>query len=516
MDKVGLYGRVSSDVQEKEHTIGSQMDDLRRDAQQKGYEVVEEYLDEGYSGATLQRPGLDRLRDAISTGQLDVVLFHSPDRLVRKAVYQYLILEEMEKAGVRPEFLNSPVDNSPESKMLLGMQGLFAEYERAKIVERTRRGKLQRAREGALVGGHAPYGYRRIKRNEHHRAQLEIVDYTAAVVRRMYLLLLEDQASTWGIARTLTKDGVPTSKGAVQWQPMAVLRILNNPAYKGSYQYRHSEQEQVSIPVPVIVDEATWQAAQPQLAENSRYSRRNNQRHQYLLRSLIRCPRCGGGYTGFAKGKYRGYRCARTNWTVSSTGQRCSPGTIPANPIEDAVWETVKGALQNPRLLTEEYARRIDEMGAPNGLEFESKRLTSGLKKLRAREERLTDAYLNEVMDLEQYKIKMDELAAHRHDLERLNLEIKDRAQQEVNNRKGLKRLNEFCHQVSAGLDNLSFDERQRFLRLVVEGIVVEDGCVKVETVIPPGHDGTLRNSRGELVEPRLAWPALRQAQDER
>ena len=100
MTRVGLYGRVSSDVQEKEHTIWSQMDDLRRHAQQHGYEVVEEYLDEGYSGATLQRPGLDRLRDAISAGQLDVVLFHSPDSLDRKAVYQYLILEEMEKAGV--------------------------------------------------------------------------------------------------------------------------------------------------------------------------------------------------------------------------------------------------------------------------------------------------------------------------------------------------------------------------------------------------------------------------------
>ena len=176
MTRVGLYGRVSSDVQEKEHTIWSQMDDLRRHAQQHGYDVVEEYLDEGYSGATLQRPGLDRLRDAITTGQLDVVLFHSPDSLDRKAVYQYLILEEMEKAGVRPEFLDCPVDDSPESKMLLGMQGLFAEYERAKIVERTRRGKLHRAREGALVGGHAPYGYTWIKRSEHHRAQLEIDD----------------------------------------------------------------------------------------------------------------------------------------------------------------------------------------------------------------------------------------------------------------------------------------------------------------------------------------------------
>ena len=484
--------------------ISSQMDALRRRVQEKGYELVREYADEGYSGATLERPGLDRMRDDIHAGELDLVLFPSPDRLARKVVYQYLILEEMENAGVIPEFLNYPVDDSPESRMLLGMQGLFAEYERAKIVERTRQGKLYRAREGALVGGHAPSGYTWIKRNEHHRAQLEVVDYTSAVVRRMYRMLLEDQASTWAIARTLTGDGIPTANGATQWQPTGVFRILTNPAYKGAYRYRHSEHEEVSIPVPAIVDEETWQAAQSQLAENRRHSRRNNQRHRYLLRSLIRCPRCGGSYTGHAKGKYRGYRCARTNWTVSSTGQRCSPGTIPAGPVEEAVWEAVKGAIQNPQLLLEEFQRRVDDNAAPGNFELEGKRVSSALKRLKGQEERLTDAYLDEAMSLELYKSKMDQLTAQRQEMERLSREVTDQARQEANERQGLKQMNEFCSRVSSALDNMSFEERQRFLRLVVDAIVVEDGCIKVETILPPGNEGTLRNVRGELVEPRL------------
>jgi site-specific DNA recombinase len=151
MTRAALYARVSTDLQEKEGTIQSQIEALRHYAQEKGYAIMAEYLDEGHSGATLERPGFDRLRDALGSGEFDLVLFHSPDRLARKAVYQGIVLEEMEKAGVKPEFLNYPVDNSPESKMLLGMQGLFAEYERAKIMERTRRGKLHRAREGALV-----------------------------------------------------------------------------------------------------------------------------------------------------------------------------------------------------------------------------------------------------------------------------------------------------------------------------------------------------------------------------
>lgn len=498
---VAIYARTSTDLQEKDHTIRSQLDALRRYAEDKGYRVFREYLDEGYSGATLDRPGLDGLRDDLSSGEFHIVLIHSPDRLARKAVYQYLILEELEKAGIRPEFLNCPVDDSPESKMLLRMQGLFAEYERAKILERTRRGKLQRAREGALVGGHAPYGYRWIKRSEERRAHLEVVEYAAAVVRRMYRLLVDDQTSTWAIARTLTNEGVPTSKGAAQWQPMAVFRILTNPAYMGSYRYRHSEQEQISIPVPAIVDETTWQAAQIQLEENRRNSHRNNQRHQYLLRGLVRSPRCGGSYTGYARDGYRGYRCTRANWTVSSTGQRCSPGSIPANSVEQAVGAAVKEALQNPQVLAEEYNRRVETSGANSDLDYEIKRLNLALKQLKTQEDRVTDAYVAEAMDLVRYKSEMERLSAQRQVLEQQIGQVQHQAQQEANHSQALTQLDEFCSRVGQGLDYMTYEERQQFLRLVVESVTVAEGRITVKAVIPSTSDGKLRNVRVELVE---------------
>ena len=263
--KAILYARVSTDLQEKEQTIQSQLAALRNYAQERDYVISGEYIDDGCSGATLERPGLDRLRDALGADHPDVVIFHSPDRLARKAVYQGIVLEEIEKAGVQVEFLNYPVDDTPESKMLLGMQGLFAEYERAKIIERTRRGKLHRAREGALVGGHAPFGYRWVRRSESSRARLEVMEYQAAALRRMYRLLVEGKLSTWAIARILTGEGVPTAKGAAQWQPTAVHRMLTNPVYEGCYIYRKSGQEEILMPVPPLVDEATWQSAQAQL-----------------------------------------------------------------------------------------------------------------------------------------------------------------------------------------------------------------------------------------------------------
>jgi site-specific DNA recombinase len=499
---VALYCRVSTDLQEKEHTIESQLEALRHYAQSKEYAVVAEYLDDGYSGASLERPGLDQLRDAVAGGEIDRALFHSPDRLARKAAYQYVILEELEKAGVKPEFLNCPVDDTAEGKMLLGMQGLFAEYERAKIMERTRRGKLHRAREGALVGGHAPYGYRWIKSGEQGRARLEISEYTSAVVRRMYRLLVEERLSSWAIARKLTEEGVPTARGASHWQPMAVIRILRNTVYKGYYQYRHSEHEELMIPVPAIVDGATWQAAQDQLDSNRQYASRNNQRHQYLLRGLIRCPRCGGNYTGYVQHGSRGYRCTRANWAVSSTGQRCPPGAIPAQPVEDAVWTAVKKAMQRPDLMVAEYTRRLEASGSTNDLELEAKQIALALKRLKTQEDRVTDAYLNEAMDLARYKAEMDKLAGRSNELERLQQDVQRRSKQEYASRKALEQLESFCDQMALGLDIMTFEERQQFLRLVVEGITVIDGRVKVETVIPTDQDVILRNTRSELVEP--------------
>ena len=490
MTRAALYCSVSTDLQEKEHTIQSQLEALRKYAQDKGYQLVAEYLDDGYRGATLERPRLDSLRDALRAGEFDVVLFHSPDRLARKAVYQGIVLEELEKAGVKPEFLNYPVDDSPESKMLLGMQGLFAGYERAKIMERTRRGKLHRAREGALVGGHAPYGYRWVKKSENRRARLDIDEYQAAVVRRMYRLLLEDRLSTWAIARKLTQEGVYTAKGAAQWQPMAVFRMLTNPAYKGSYRYRHSEHEQIFIPVPPLVGEATWQAAQAQLVENGLHFRRNNKRHQYLLRGLIRCPRCGGTYTGSVQHGHRGYRCNRVHWTASSTGKRCPPGAIPADPVEEVVWEAVRDALQRPEMLVEEYTRRLEASGSATKLEFERKQAALAVKRVKAQEDKVTDAYVNEAMDLERYKAEMDRLKARRQELERMGQEIERPARKDNTSREALEQLESFCWQVAQGLEYITFEERQQLLRLIVERITVENDRVKVETVFPTGQGG--------------------------
>nr|AJG38137.1 putative invertase [bacterium enrichment culture clone fosmid MGS-K1] len=483
---VALYCRVSTDMQEKERTIQSQLEALRKYAAERQYEIAREFLDEGYSGATLERPGLDHLRDALVSGDFQVVLIHSPDRLARKAVYQSLVIEEMERAQVKVEFLNHPVDDTPEGKMLLGMQGLFAEYERAKIAERNRRGKIYWARQGVFVGGRIPYGYQLVHRDHANgqRASLEVNEAEATTVRDMYRWLLEEQLSCRAMARRLVELEVPTQRGT-RWRPSTVNTLLHSEAYKGIFHYRSSKDEWVPIPVPAIVDEGTWEAAQRQLHQNALYARRNNKHYSYLLRGLIRCPRCGATCIGVYSNGRRNYRCNQLDYLSAKNGKRCGGGWVKADPVENAVWDAVTGALKRPEVLMEEYRRRIKDHEASDTLDSERKQIEIALKQVKKKQDRITDAYMNEALEIGDYKGKMDELRQRKSQLEAQLANLDKRATQQLQEKEALSHLQSFCETVSQGLDNLSFEEKQQLLRLVVERIVVNSGTVHIEAIIP-------------------------------
>lgn len=455
---------------------------------------------------------------------LDRLYVQCPDRLASGAKL-IILVEEFQQHGVEVVFLRGSVEDTAEGKLLLHMQGAIAEYERTKIMERIRRGKLYWARQGAFVGGHTPYGYRLVKRTDGHRARFEVNEYEALVVRQMYHWLVEEGLSTRAICKRLTEMSIATATGGAQWGPTTVSRILRNPVYRGSYLYQRAEsvlpsrrlnpdryrggrktwrkprpqEEWITIPVPATVDEAAWNAAQGQLQSNSESSRRNNKRHQYLLRGLIKCPRCGGTYTGYAQHGSQGYRCYKSSQAVPG-GEKCPPGAIKAQPVEEAVWGAVKEALQQPQVLVEEYQRRLAQSAMPDAVEAERKQVALALKRNKAQEDRITDAYINEAMELDRYKAEMEKLRQRSRELEKTSRDIERRAQQEIDSRNALEHLERFCRQIAQGLEAMTFEERQQLLRLVVERIIVEDGRVRIETVIPTGDD-KLRTPHPELVE---------------
>src|SRR6185436_10938935 len=220
-----IYARVSSDRQKENHTIASQTAALIEYAQKNGYSVPPEWVfqDEGYSGAILVRPGLEALRDLAAEGQIAAALVYSPDRLSRKYAYQVLLSEELSRCGVELIFLKAPAGATPEDHLLVQFQGMIAEYERAQIAERCRRGKRHRAKAGVVnVLSTAPYGYRYIKKTEAAQAYYQVVESEAEVVRKVFAQFTTESLSLRRIAQQLNAEQIPTRSRKAPWTASTV------------------------------------------------------------------------------------------------------------------------------------------------------------------------------------------------------------------------------------------------------------------------------------------------------
>ncbi|MBA4073302.1 MAG: recombinase family protein, partial [Gemmatimonas sp.] len=236
MRMAAIYARVSSARQREEQTIASQTAALVEWARTLELDVPKDWIfeDDGYSGATLERPGLERVRDLAAEGELHAVLVYSPDRLSRKYAYQILLIDELTRHGVETRFLNAPPSATPEDQLLLQVQGMIAEYERAQILERSRRGKRHRARAGEVsVLSGAPYGYRYVRKSADAPAAYEVIETEARVVRQVYELYTVGGSSIGAIVRYLNAQATATRKPGARWERSMVWAMLRNPAYYG-------------------------------------------------------------------------------------------------------------------------------------------------------------------------------------------------------------------------------------------------------------------------------------------
>jgi site-specific DNA recombinase len=320
-----LYARVSSEHQAEANTIASQVAELHRRITQDGGVIDEDasFIDEGFSGTTLLRPALERLRDQVAQGVIDRLYVLAPDRLARKAAYQALLMEELTHAGVEIIFLNHALGKSPEDDLLLHVQGIIAEYERAKIMERRRRGKLHAARQGSVnVLVQAPLGYRYVTVQEGGgQARYEVVLEEARLVRDIFTCVGRERISLSAVCRRLEKQGILTRTGLQRWRAATIAALLRNPAYVGEaafgktrvqprrpllrprrgksaiprrpYSVTRQGTQPIPIAVPALVSTELFAAAQQQLAENKVRYRQSNRGARFLLQGLLVCPRCG-------------------------------------------------------------------------------------------------------------------------------------------------------------------------------------------------------------------------------
>jgi site-specific DNA recombinase len=324
--QAAIYARVSSKRQAEAQTVASQVAALRERVAREELHLPDErqFIDEGYSGAALVRPALERLRDVVAVGAVDRLYVHSPDRLARKYAYQVLLVDELEHAGVEVMFLNHERGRTPEDELLLQVQGMMAESERAKILERHRRGKRQAAHAGSVnVLVAAPYGYRYIPEHDGGgQARYEILAEEARVVRQMVDWVGHERVTIGDVGRRLSRAGEPTRTGKAVWDRSAVWGRLRNPAYRGTAAFGKTRagplrprlraqrgrplpprrasspvdmprEEWMTIPVPAIVEPEVFAAVQEQLRDNQRHARQYRRGARYLLQGLVSCKGCG-------------------------------------------------------------------------------------------------------------------------------------------------------------------------------------------------------------------------------
>src|SRR5262247_3805990 len=383
--RVALYARVSTDKQKREETVASQVDLLQEAAETHGYEVLPGniFIDDGVSGTRLDRPALERLRDLAAESAFEVVLVTAPDRLARRYAYQVVLVEELTHCGCEVVFVQQSLGASPEEQMLLQMQGVFAEYERALIHERTRRGQLFAARQGRVNWGNPPYGYTYVHKTTTTPQYLRVNETEAEVVRQIYRWCVEEQLSSYAIHRRLTLQGVPPRKSKHgRWGQSSVIEILRDSIYKGEAYYnrtqpgdvrrpyglrglkerhrgngqgrtRRPQSEWIPVRVPALIDPETWDRAQEQLARNRERAQRHNTQPPYLLRSLMVCGRCGRRMVGTWSAQGGRYICAR-RYPRYAPGA-CTGRSLSAILIEASVWEHVKALLSDPVVLRTQY-----------------------------------------------------------------------------------------------------------------------------------------------------------------
>jgi site-specific DNA recombinase len=376
--RVALYARVSTESQQARGTIGSQLAVLRDRVGAEGDEVVAEFCDDGHSGARLDRPGLDALRDAAEAGLIERVWCLSPDRLARVYAYQVIVLDELARNGVRVRFTDAPaIDDDPQAKLLTQVQGVIAEYERAKIAERYRRGKLFRSRAGEVLAWRTPYGYRRQPRDAHRPARLEVFEPEAAVIRRIFADAAVGGHSLREIIRGLAADGVPPPTGHDRlWSTSTLSKLLRNEAYIGRVYFNRTEaipdprpgrrnkqvprprEDWIAIAVPALIDERTFEAARRAGRDNSQWSPRRTEPGQWLLRGLVKCGTCGVG-TNCHKmrgrnGTWHRYYYCRNHDPIKAGGpdRRCPERNIRSDALDEFVFDQVRAALLRPDVLT--------------------------------------------------------------------------------------------------------------------------------------------------------------------
>ena len=515
--RTAFYVRVSTERQQQAQTIEQQVGLLRTYVAERPDWVVEEqhiFRDDGQSGAKLQRPGLDALRDQAARAAFDVLLVTAPDRLARNYVHQMVILEELERHGISVVFIDRPPSDDPHEQLVVQIRGAVAEYERTLIADRMRRGRQAKLRAGRLLPWtNAPYGFRMHPERPRDPALVEVDEAAAAVVRQLFQVYADGEATLHALAVRLTTRGIASPTGRRFWSASSVRVILSNPAYigeavSGRLQSRPAHgrrsalepvgrgvsaqpmarDQWITVPVPAIVSPDVFRAAQQRLAVNQQLARRNTI-NSYLLRGLVSCGRCQLSCTGRAlhpAANYQYYVCRGKLPTVTSNReQHCPSRFIPAYQLDALVWDDLSQVVRHPGVVAHELQRAQAGDWVPQELRRRQASLRAVRLGLGRQQTRLLEAYLAGVLDLATFEHKRDDLRRREEEVLAREREVVAHGQRLVEVESVARSTTEVLEQLGRGLEQATFEQRRQLVELLIDRVVVTDDAVEIRYVIP-------------------------------
>lgn len=508
---VATYYRVSTQRQENEATIETQIMAVKDFCKEKGHVIVKEYRDDGWSGTILARPALDELRIDTATQIWEAVAVYDPDRLARKYSYQELIIDELAEKNIPILFVTTPPPKDDSDKLLYGVKGLFAEYERARIAERFRLGKVRKAREGNVVTSQASYGYLYIPKHGDKQGFYEIFEQEAEIVRMIFDWVGNKKLTIRKVIKELQKLSIkPRKSKRGVWNTSTLSTLLRNETYIGKAYYNRStaivpktpvnidkykrvkkssrrlkpQDEWILIPCPRIIDDDLFFKVQRQLRINFELCERNK-KNEYLLADMLRCVcGCTRAGEGPQKGKHLYYRCTSRvkNYPLPS---KCDERGVNARIADKLVWDKIRQLMSSPQLIKDQAKRYLNQLQKTPNHSAEVMALTKTLEGIQEEEQRYIKAYGSQLLGFNQFEQLVKELHTKKLEVERQLQKFKQEQQPIRFNMPQLKDLESFCKKALEVLKSLDFEHKRAIIRELVDKIVATQKEVYVYGYLP-------------------------------
>ncbi len=520
---IAIYARVSTARQEEDGTIETQLSAVREFAGKNGYTIVKEYLDDGWSGDMLARPQLDQLRQDAKNKTWEGVLAYDPDRLARRYSYQELVMDELKEAGVEVLFVTMPSPKNGEEKILQGVKGLFAEYERVKIAERFRLGKMRKVKEGHILTTEAPYGLTYVPKKDKIHGYYEVNENELKVLKQICVWVADEGLTCRAVVRRLQELGIkPRKSKRGVWSTSTLSHLLRNKTYIGEAHYGKSyaivpehpfsnekyrknkktsrkdrpEEEWIKIPTPAILDEDLFYRVQEQLKRNFAMSSRNR-KNDYLLSGLIRHA-CGSTMAGEGPngGKNLYYRCTERVRSFPLP-PKCKERPVNARIADELVWGKLKNLLQSPELLMEEVKRWKERR--KDGVQNDAgdvKSLETEFEKLKNESDRYTRAYGAGVISMEQLKEYMDGVNSRIIPIKKQITAFRDKQSEPADTSMPVTKteITQFVDKTRSFIPSLNFAQKRAIVVGTVNKVVVSAREMLVSGRIPVGASKLLTN----------------------